>query len=111
VNIEDQFARLVADAVAPMLADRLELLEERLVERLAGLVQVPPAASAPTTAPLTTAPLLALKDVAAQLRVGPRTVQRMVKAGEFPRPIPLSPGCSRWTQADLDAWLDARRGP
>jgi len=106
VNIEDQLARLVADAVAPMLADRFETLEERLVERLAGLVQVPPAAAAPTTAPL-----LTLKDLAAQLRVGPRTVQRMVKAGDLPRPVQISPGCSRWLQADLDSWLDARRGP
>lgn len=106
MNLEDQLARLVHDAVAHVMADRLELLEARLVERLAGLVQ-----GQPPSAATATAPLLTLKDVAAQLRVGPRTVQRMVKGGEFPRAIQIGPACPRWRQSDLDAWLDARRGP
>ena len=81
-----------------MLTVQLNDLEERLLERLAGLVQPPDAAPA----------LLTLKEVARDLRVTPRTVQRMVAAGEFPPPVHISPGRSRWRRSDVDAWLDGR---
>ena len=105
MNLDERLAQLVRDAVAPMLAQRLDLLEERLAERLSGLVERPeePAATAP--------PLLTPGDVAAQLRVAPRTLQRMVKAGEFPPPVQISPGRARWPQAALDSWLEARGEP
>jgi len=104
VTLDDRLAQLVRDAVAPMLAQQLELLEERLAERLSGLVERPEASTA--AAP----PLLTQGDVAAQLRVAPRTLQRMVKAGEFPRPVPISPGRARWRQVDVDTWLDRQGG-
>ena len=101
MNLDERLSQLVRDALEPMLTARLNDLEERLLERLEGLVQELPGDAAP--------PLLTQKDVANYLRVAPRTVQRMVAAGELPPPIRLSPGCSRWRRGDIDAHLDGRR--
>jgi prophage regulatory protein len=35
-------------------------------------------------------------------------LRRLVKAGKFPRPIPLSESRIAWDEAELDAWLKAR---
>jgi len=35
-------------------------------------------------------------------------LRRMVKAGKFPRPIPLSESRIAWDEAEIDAWLKAR---
>ncbi len=99
MNLDDRLSQLVRDALAPMLAERLDHLEESLVQKLAGVVEDKPVPSPP---------LLTQKDVACYLGIGPRTVQRMVSAGEFPPPIPISSGRSRWRQSDVDAWLDRR---
>ena len=98
MSLDDRIAQLVRDAVEPMLTERFEHLEERLVARLQGLVSEPDAVPS----------LLTAGDVAGLLRVAPRTVQRMVAAGEFPRPIPITPGRARWRRSDVDAWLEQR---
>jgi excisionase family DNA binding protein len=102
VNLDDRLAQLVRDALEPMLAERLDHLEERLVERLTDVVRD---AAAPASAPPT---LLTLKEVARYLQVSPRTVERMVVAGEFPPPMSISPGRSRWRQSNVDAWIETR---
>ena len=100
MNLADRLSQLVRDAVEPMLNERLNDLEERLLERLRAVVQQPPADTAP--------PLLTQDDLACYLRVAPRTVKRMVAAGELPPPIPISAGRSRWRRSDIDEWLDRR---
>jgi prophage regulatory protein len=84
-GLEDHLADLVRVAITPMLAE----LEHALAERIAA----PPS-------------LLTLDDVARDLAVSVRTVQRLVAAGEFPTPIRITPGRVRWRRADVDAWLD-----
>ena len=99
MTLDDRLIQLVRDALEPMLAERLTHLEERLLEGLAGVVQPPPS-DAPR--------LLTKKEVAAYLRVDRRTLARMITSGRFPPPILISPGCPRWRQETIDAWVDRR---
>ena len=91
MNLDDRIAQLVRDVVEPMLTERFERLEERIAE-----LAVPPPA------------LLTREDVASLLGIAPRTVQRMVASGDFPRPIPITSGRARWRRSDIDAWLEQR---
>ncbi len=100
MTLDDRLTQLVRDAVGPMLDARLNALEEHLLEGLRAVVQKPPADAAP--------PLLTQEDLACYLRVAPRTVKRMVAAGELPPPIPISAGRSRWRQQTIDEWVDGR---
>lgn len=43
-------------------------------------------------------------EVAAYLRLSPRTVQRLIEAGEFPRPIMNSEGVPVWDWTDCLYW-------
>jgi excisionase family DNA binding protein len=52
-------------------------------------------------------PLLTVNDVAACLRVTPRTVARMVRRGELPRPLKLG-GSIRWQPEAIEAALTTR---
>ena len=97
MNLEGRLSDIVRDAIEPMLTAGLNDLEERLLARLEGLVP-PPEAPA----------LLTQAEVARLLRVAPRTLQRMVAAGEFPAPIRISPGRSRWRRSVVDAGLEER---
>jgi prophage regulatory protein len=103
VNFDEHIARLVRDSVMPMLAERLDQLEERLVARLKECVQVQPALA---TAP---PPLLTIVQVAKRLNVDKRTVERMVEAGDFPAPIRVGRAGIRWPQSDIDAWIEERK--
>ncbi|WP_134679578.1 helix-turn-helix transcriptional regulator [Paracoccus ravus] len=50
------------------------------------------------------------KQVAERYGVTRPTVWRWVKADPtFPKPISLSPGCTRWKASELDVWEAARR--
>jgi len=105
MSLDAEITRLLRDALAPMLDERLDHLEDRLAERLAwALVDRPTPVDAPP-------PLLDQKAVARHLGVSIRTLQRMVSAGEFPPPIHVRPGHRRWRMGDVDAWLDSRRTP
>ena len=42
------------------------------------------------------------------LGVSSDTINRMVAAGEFPKPIRLSVRAIGWLRSDLDAWIEAR---
>jgi prophage regulatory protein len=32
------------------------------------------------------------------------TIWRWVKNGDFPKPITLSPGCTRWSEKQIEEW-------
>lgn len=51
-----------------------------------------------------------LKDteIAVRYSVSRPTVWRWVHTHGFPAPITLSPGCTRWKLADIEAWEAAR---
>ena len=36
------------------------------------------------------------------------SVYRLMAAGEFPRPVQVSPGAVRWRERDLKCWLESR---
>ncbi len=48
-------------------------------------------------------PLLTRDEVARRLRMEVRTLRRLIEAGEFPRPLQVSPGVVVWTAADVAA--------
>lgn len=49
--------------------------------------------------------------VAARYGVHRSTPWRWAKAdNSFPQPVTLSPGCSRWKLAELEAWEAAKKG-
>jgi len=103
VTLDDRLTQLVRDALAPLMAEQFERLEERLAERLAPVV--------PVESETASSPLFGTREVAAFLAVSQRTIERMVASGEFPPPIRISPGRTRWRQVDVDAWLESRRAP
>lgn len=55
---------------------------------------------------VTTKPPAYLTDRQAATRysVSRNTVWRWAKDGGFPKPVQLSPQCTRWRLADLEAW-------
>ena len=44
------------------------------------------------------------KQLAEKYGVHRTTIWRWVKQGDFPPPVKLSPGCSRWPGQPVDAW-------
>jgi len=36
------------------------------------------------------------------------TLWRMVRRGEFPKPIPISPNRVAWSEAEVDAWIASK---
>lgn len=53
--------------------------------------------------------LQTVDQVAAKLTISKASVWRYAaRDPEFPKPIKLSPGCSRWRADEVDAWLDTR---
>lgn len=49
-----------------------------------------------------------VQNVAARYDLHVATIWRMAKEGSFPKPVKLSPGCTRWRVADLEAWEQSR---
>lgn len=46
--------------------------------------------------------------VAKQFGVSRATIWRWVQNGAFPKPVKLSPGCSRWKIEDVQKWAESR---
>lgn len=44
------------------------------------------------------------KKVSERYEVSRATLWRWVREGQFPSPVKLSPGCTRWKLADIEAW-------
>jgi prophage regulatory protein len=49
--------------------------------------------------------LLRYEDIEKILTVSRSTIFRMIRNGEFPAPIRISGGTSRWRMADVKAWV------
>ncbi|TIX34107.1 MAG: AlpA family phage regulatory protein [Mesorhizobium sp.] len=50
------------------------------------------------------------RQTAVRYGVGRAAIWRWVQNDTFPKPVRLSPGCSRWRLADLEAWEAAKAG-
>nr|WP_299380154.1 AlpA family phage regulatory protein [uncultured Halomonas sp.] len=48
------------------------------------------------------------KQLSARFEVSRATVWRWAQSGRFPKPIKLSPGCTRWRASDIEAWETAQ---
>ena len=46
--------------------------------------------------------------LAARYSVSRNTIWRWTEKGEMPKPIKLSPGCTRWRLADVELWEATR---
>ena len=49
---------------------------------------------------------LTSKQLAESLQISTQTLRRWVKAGNCPKPLWLGPGCVRFREADITAWLE-----
>ena len=48
--------------------------------------------------------------LAARLSVSRQTIWRLVKSDlTFPKPIRLTPGCTRWLLSEVEAWEASKR--
>lgn len=47
---------------------------------------------------------LSVRDLAQRYGVAPSTVWRWCDRGDYPRPVSLTPGCTRWRMADVLTW-------
>lgn len=52
--------------------------------------------------------LLKVEAVTALIGVSRATLYRMVNAGDFPKPLQLSPKRVAWLQAEVDAWFQTK---
>lgn len=51
------------------------------------------------------------KQIAERYGVSRPTVWRWLKTDpEFPKPVSLSPGCTRWKLDEIESWESVRRG-
>jgi len=50
------------------------------------------------------------KHLAERFGVHRTTVWRWAEVGDFPKPVKLGPGCTRWRMADVEAWEAGRVG-
>ena len=48
--------------------------------------------------------------LASRYSVSRATIWRWAQFGKFPKPIKLSPGCTRWKLSDVEAWEAEQRG-
>lgn len=52
--------------------------------------------------------LLTCREVAKFTRLSRSSIYRLMKAGEFPRPIRVGPNSVRWRTSDIANWSDSR---
>jgi len=48
------------------------------------------------------------KQVAQRYGVSRISIWRWHREGDFPQPVSLSPGCTRWKLSDIEAWEKSR---
>lgn len=49
--------------------------------------------------------ILKIKQVAEQTGLAPRTIYRLISAGQFPKSVQLSPRRVGWTADQIEKWL------
>lgn len=59
-----------------------------------------PAATAPARQPM----LYRMKDLPATIRLSRTQIYKLIKAGEFPRPVSLGGTAVAWRHEDLEEW-------
>jgi prophage regulatory protein len=52
--------------------------------------------------------MLRLRDVRTRVPLSASTIKRLVAAGEFPKPVQLSPSTRCYFEDEVDAWLQKR---
>ena len=52
-----------------------------------------------------TSKLLTVDEVMETLSVSRSTVYRFIRDRDFPPPVKIGPGCNRWPEAEIDAWV------
>jgi prophage regulatory protein len=52
--------------------------------------------------------LLPMATVKARTSLSPATIYRLIRKGEFPRSVRLSPGRVGWRDSDIQSWLSKR---
>ena len=58
----------------------------------------------PDTAPK----ILRLPQVVARIGLSKNSIYRLIRQGEFPRPLQLTPNTVGWRVDEVDKWADAR---
>ena len=61
-----------------------------------------------TEQPLNPETFLSANFLAERYGVHQKTIWRWTRNGQFPAPIQLTPGCTRWRHADVLAWEQSR---
>lgn len=49
--------------------------------------------------------LMHIKEVMVTTGLGRSTIYKKIKEGTFPPPLQISPGCVRWKDLDIAAWI------
>lgn len=57
---------------------------------------------------MNTLSLLSIREVAEASGISKPTIYRRMKAGDFPRPVKLSPNRVAWYESEILAWLESR---
>jgi len=52
-----------------------------------------------------------IAQVAADLGLSERTINRMHRAGKFPPKVQISPNVTGWREAEIERWKDEREPP
>jgi len=53
--------------------------------------------------------VLKLREVSSVTKLSSSTIYRLIKSGDFPRPIKLATHASGWLAAEIDRWLEDRQ--
>lgn len=64
--------------------------------------------TAPNRTAQTSEQYLSVKRVADRLDTSPATIWRWTAADQFPRPVKLSLGSTRWKLSDIEEWENGR---
>ena len=54
-------------------------------------------------------PFLTIKEVSNLLRISISTINRLIKKGDFPPKIKLSPGRKVFMKKEIEVWIDNKR--
>lgn len=79
------------------------------IEKRHGAVEADARATAIRTLPTEPPRVLRLAQVEAVTALRKTKLYELMKAGEFPRPIPLSNRARGWLADEVVAWIDSRR--
>ena len=52
--------------------------------------------------------LLKLNAVLSVTSISKTTLYELIRAGEFPQPLRITPQASRWRADEIDAWIESR---